>query len=189
MNQASLQPQNQSLHNEYHKRFAPIAKHHFQMMLVAMIATLLYVTYVTQFSAPTTEHAAPLVKSTNLIFKDDSNGDILVEVLGSETEKSSVSSVKVLRFSGEQGFLRGTLRALARDRRVRNLSPEAPFVLALDQDGRLAITDTLTNKGIDLVAFGTDNLAVFEQLLMSATIDASASTVKPTQTELPKEMK
>jgi putative photosynthetic complex assembly protein len=189
MNHAFLRPQNHSLQNNYQKRFAPIGKHHFQMMLIAMIAALLYVTYVTQFSTPTQEQAVAVVKATNLVFKDDANGDILIEVLPTDSTNSAAKAVKVLRFSGEQGFLRGTLRALARDRRIRGLSPAAPFVLALDQSGRLSITDSLTNKGIDLIAFGSDNLAVFEQILINATEGNDATALTPNQTDFSKEMK
>ncbi len=189
MNNASLRTHSQSLNNDYQKRFAPIGKRHFQMMLAAMLVTLLYATYITQFNTPTKEESATYLKTTNLVFKDDQNGDILIEVLPNETATTVTGTSKVLRFSGEQGFLRGTLRALARERRLRNLSPAAPFVLALDQEGRLSITDSLTHKGIDLEAFGPDNSAVFEQLLINATNSTSSSELSKKQTEFSKEMK
>lgn len=187
MTQVFLQPQGKSLTNAYQKQLMPIGKHHFKMMLLIMIATLLYVTYETQFTSQTHEQAVAVVKSTFLVFKDGSNGDILVEVINSGEQNSRSS--KSLRLSGEQGFLRGTLRALARERKVRNLSPDAPFVLTLDKNASLSITDPLTQKGINLEAFGSDNLAVFEQLLFQATDDSAQSTQYPTKNDAFKEMK
>jgi CheY-like chemotaxis protein len=86
-----------------------------------------------------------------LVFKDDANGDILIEILQA-SRQASQQGESVLRFSGEQGFLRGTLRALARERKSRHLSPEAPFELALHQDGRLSITDTGCGMDVDTLA-------------------------------------
>jgi putative photosynthetic complex assembly protein len=169
MNQATVQTQNHLQSENGEKPFSPISGRHFQMMILIMLATLIYVTYVTQFTSQENLQTTDIVLKRNLIIKDDANGDILIEVASLNSQKTDQDTLKVMRFSGEQGFLRGTLRALARERRVRNLSPTAPFELALDRDGRLTLTDSITNKGIDLEAFGPDNLAVFEQLLLKAS--------------------
>jgi putative photosynthetic complex assembly protein len=70
---------------------------------------------------------------------------------------------------GEQGFLRGVLRGLARDRRQHGVGAEAPYLLSLHDDGRLLITDPSTGQRIDLASFGVDNAAVFTQWLPTAT--------------------
>jgi len=170
--------QTQSLAHRGQKSLNPITKKHFQVMLMAMVLSLVYVTYTTQFSSsvPAREEGSAIIQKTILGIKDDSNGDILIELIADKTRSNNDSEVqtnKVLRFSGEQGFLRGTLRALARDRRLRNLSSEAPFELALYENGRLSITDTLTSRGIDLEAFGPDNVAVFAKILQEFTKDSS----------------
>ena len=157
------------------KSFNPITKRHFQAMLLAMVVSLLYATYITQFSSAVEAQTSPIVQKTMLSIKDDSNGDILIELIADKNQDKNYQKAQtsqVLRFSGEQGFLRGTLRALARDRRLRNLTSEAPFELALHEDGRLSITDTLTAKGIDLEAFGPDNAAVFAKILQEFTKDS-----------------
>ncbi len=164
----------------------PIGWRHFLMMLAVMLATLFYVTCVTQWSSKETVDSARSVMTEQLVFKDDPNGDILIEVLPTPT-KPGLTGESSLRFSGEQGFLRGTLRALARDRKVRHLSPEAPFELALHQDGHLSITDTLTHHGIDLEAFGPDNLAVFVKILQACAQATSPSVTTISHTNTSKE--
>jgi putative photosynthetic complex assembly protein len=160
----------------------PIGVRHLQVMVAVMLAALIYVTYVTQFSSKIAQDTSPSVMTQQLVFKDDANGDILIEILQA-SRQAGQQGESVLRFSGEQGFLRGTLRALARERKSRHLSPEAPFELALHQDGRLSITDTLTHQGIDLEAFGPDNLAVFVAILHGSS-QTAAQTTAPTQRSL-----
>ena len=163
MNQLSVDHSNTV--GEKQRAFSPITRRHFQAMLIVMVLTLGYATYQTQFGSPNVDVNSLTIQKTTLKISDASNGDILITVLDDEQTSIQEKTHKVIRFSGEQGFLRGTLRALARERRMRNLTAEAPFELALFQDGRLSITDTLTNKGIDIEAFGPDNVAVFMKVL------------------------
>lgn len=69
------------------------------------------------------------------------------------------------RVQGEQGFLRGSLRALARERRMREIGALPPFELAARADGRLTLIDTATGARLDLESFGPTNAAVFARLL------------------------
>ena len=71
-------------------------------------------------------------------------------------------------FEGENGFLRGTLRGLARTRRSEQVSPAVPFHLAQWPDGRLTLDDPATGRHIELLAFGADNAGVFARLLALA---------------------
>lgn len=66
---------------------------------------------------------------------------------------------------GEDGFIRGTLRGLARDRRMRDLGPEAPFRLVAWSDGRLTLDDPATGRRLDLLAFGQTQAEAFARLL------------------------
>jgi len=168
MNQFSISGQKSS--SESQGSFSPITRRHFRAMLLVMVLALGYATYETQFNASHTTDDSPALQKMNLIINDDSNGDILITVINLKPNSESGVNNQVLRFSGEQGFLRGTLRALARERHMRNLTSDAPFELALHEDGRLTITDTLTNKGIDLQAFGPDNVAVFAKILAKSAI-------------------
>lgn len=71
----------------------------------------------------------------------------------------------VERYEGEQGFLRGTLRAMARQRKVNGVGAEQPFELILHADGRLTLHDPATGTKIALESFGSKNIGVFARLL------------------------
>jgi putative photosynthetic complex assembly protein len=68
---------------------------------------------------------------------------------------------------GTNGFIRGVLRGLARDRRSRGISQEPAFRLAQWPDGRLSLEDLATGKRIELGSFGATNRAAFAQILAS----------------------
>lgn len=94
-----------------------------------------------------------------LQFSDLPGGDIAV--LDADTHE------RVARFSGEQGFLRSTLRALARERHREKIGPEAPLLLMGRTDGRLTLLDPTTQQRIDLESFGPSNAAVFASLRLA----------------------
>jgi putative photosynthetic complex assembly protein len=66
---------------------------------------------------------------------------------------------------GTNGFVRGTLRALARGRRQADLGRDIPFRLAAWRDGRVMLQDTATGREVELNAFGDTNKDVFLRLL------------------------
>ncbi len=68
----------------------------------------------------------------------------------------------------QDGFVRGTLRALAQSRQRAGLGREAPFSLVHFEDGRLALSDTATGREVALEAFGPTNAQAFARLLASA---------------------
>lgn len=98
-----------------------------------------------------------VVKERTLLFEDRADGAIVVREAGDGRE------VDVL--TGEQGFIRGTLRSFARARRGLGHGPAEPFRLAGWSSGRLTLDDLATGQRIELDAFGTANVAVFARLL------------------------
>jgi putative photosynthetic complex assembly protein len=94
-----------------------------------------------------------------LQFADSPDGD--VTVIDANTQQA------VARFSGEQGFLRSTLRALARERHREKIGTDAPFLLIGRADGRLTLLDPTTQQRIDLESFGPNNAAVFASLRLA----------------------
>ena len=108
---------------------------------------------------------APVQWQRSLHFADSPGGDVTVQ--DADTRET------VARFSGEQGFLRSTLRALARERHRENIGPQAPFVLVGRTDGRLTLLDPSTGQRIDLEAFGPSNAAVFASLRLTGPATAS----------------
>ena len=79
----------------------------------------------------------------------------------------AASGKEIAQFQGEQGFLRGTLRAMARERHSRGLGSEAPFLLMGHVDGRVTLRDTATGERLNLESFGPTNSAVYSQLRLA----------------------
>ena len=63
------------------------------------------------------------------------------------------------------GFLRATIRALARERKRDGGNDLTPFRLSALADGRLVLEDLATGHEVDLEAFGPTNAGRFAQLL------------------------
>lgn len=103
------------------------------------------------------EPDARAVASRELRFDDANDGSIVIT--------DAASGQPVARLSGEQGFVRGALRALARERRRSGADAGPPFQLLARADGRLTLVDPVTQQRIDLESFGPTNAAVFARLL------------------------
>jgi putative photosynthetic complex assembly protein len=108
--------------------------------------------------APATE--APPIAQRTLKFNDLPDGGIAI--IDAATGRTLDTA------HGEQGFLRGTLRALVRERRQRGLTEQAALLLTARADGRLVLSDPATGAHIDLQSFGPDNAAVFARWLPSS---------------------
>lgn len=107
---------------------------------------------------PVAEPMAPVVQSRELRFADRADGAVLVyDRQGDE--------VVDLVPPGSGGFVRGVLRALARERRLQGDGASTPFRLSRLVDGRLTLEDLATGRVIDLKAFGHTNEGAFAQLL------------------------
>lgn len=94
----------------------------------------------------------------DLRFIDGSDGSVVVETLDGERLTA------VAAFS-ENGFIRGVMRGMARERHMRNVGPDAPFRLTLWADQSLTLTDMETGREVELSAFGPTNRAAFVALL------------------------
>lgn len=98
-----------------------------------------------------------IAQTRTLRFADEADGS----VAAIDTDSGQL----VRRFEGEQGFLRGTLRAMLRERRMRGIDAAPPFQLILHSDGRLTLHDPSTGTRIALESFGETNTRVFARLL------------------------
>ncbi|MEZ5788815.1 MAG: photosynthetic complex assembly protein PuhC [Xanthobacteraceae bacterium] len=117
------------------------------------------------YGLPDTSEAAP-VAMRELRFLDQPDG--AVAVIDPPTEQ-------VLTFlaPGTNGFVRATLRGLARARKRQDIGTEPPFRLKRMADGRLILDDPTTGRHVDLAAFGSTNAAAFARLLMPQSADAT----------------
>jgi putative photosynthetic complex assembly protein len=100
---------------------------------------------------------APPVAQRSLRFEDRPDGSVAVIDARSGQQVDAVH--------GEAGFLRGALRAMARERRKQGLGAEPAFELVARADGRLTLLDPSTGERVDLESFGPTNAATFARLL------------------------
>jgi putative photosynthetic complex assembly protein len=107
-----------------------------------------------------TEADAATVMSRSLRYEDRPDGSIAVR---DGRDNSLVTIIE----PGTNGFMRGTMRGLARERKSRGIGPEQAFQLVARADGRLTLIDPATDRRIDLESFGPTNAAAFAQLLNS----------------------
>jgi putative photosynthetic complex assembly protein len=106
----------------------------------------------------TTPHDGAPVLTRSLGFEDRADGAILVRDADADREIALLEP-------GSNGFIRGALRALVRDRRREGVGGRAPFRLAAWPDGRLTLEDPATGTSIGLEAFGVTNMESFARLL------------------------
>ncbi|MDP3493919.1 MAG: photosynthetic complex assembly protein PuhC [Hyphomonadaceae bacterium] len=106
------------------------------------------------------ETAKP-VAARDLVFFDMENGAVEVRESGGER-------VVFVAEPGTNGFIRGVMRGMARNRHAHGLGQEEAFRLAQWQNGRLSLEDLATGKVIELGAFGAENRKAFAQLLSAA---------------------
>jgi putative photosynthetic complex assembly protein len=93
-----------------------------------------------------------------LTFAD--RGDGSVEVIDATLNRS----LSVIH-AGEGAFLRGVLRALTAERRTGGHGMSQPFELRKEAADRLILIDKATGREILLNAFGSENVAFFDQFL------------------------
>lgn len=91
-----------------------------------------------------------------LHFEDSPDGQVLV--------RDAASGREIARYAGEQGFVRGALRVLTRERARRGIGAQPPFLLVGHGPSRLMLADPATGERIHLESFGPANVAVFAQL-------------------------
>ena len=101
--------------------------------------------------------AAATLSERLLRFEDRPGGGVAVI--------DGVTGQLLTTVTGEQGFLRGAIRALARDRIARKIGPEQPFKLISREGGRLTLFDPVSGQRVDLESFGPSNAGVFAPFL------------------------
>lgn len=104
---------------------------------------------------------APAVSVREFRFEDRPDGSIVVLDAAGTHLLDTVAP-------GSNGFLRGTMRGLARERKRQGISPELPFRMIGRADGKLTLEDPGTGRRVDLGSFGPTNAAVFAQIMASA---------------------
>ena len=140
---------------------SPVAK-----MLIAdvIIIVLLLVFINSRDLSQVREPDASPVQVLQLRFEDRPDGSIAV--IDYKTGK------QIEAVQGEAGFVRGTLRGLAQERKRRGLDSGPPFELIYRADGRLTLADTATGRMVDLESFGPTNAGTFFRLFNASNVVA-----------------
>jgi putative photosynthetic complex assembly protein len=132
---------------------SPVAK----VLIAALMSIILLLVFINSRDlGKVREPDASPTQVLQLRFEDRPDGSIAV--INYKTGK------QIDLVQGEAGFVRGTLRGLAQERKRRGLDSGPPFELIYRTDGRLTLSDTATGRLVDLESFGPTNASTFFRL-------------------------
>ncbi len=149
------------IHDQPFPRFALI-------IAGTLVGTVLLATTVARISgmqptaSPVAERTAAhvaAVQSRDLRFFDQSDGSLRI------VDAATGSTAGGVAAGSKSGFIRGVMRGLARDRHLRGIGIEPPFRLTLWANGQLSLTDSVSDRTIELSGFGDTNRTAFLELL------------------------
>ena len=98
--------------------------------------------------------------SRDFRFEDRADGALLV------TDVAANRLVFIFPAGSNTGFIRGVMRGLMRERRLKEVDRAGSVTVTQWADGALTLTDTSTGRIIELGSFGHTNRAAFAQLLV-----------------------
>lgn len=84
------------------------------------------------------------------------------------SDANSGETVKVIEF-GQGGFLRATMRRMAKARLAAGVGAEPPFKLTLWENGALSLSDPETGREAEIYGFGADHTKTFADMLKEPT--------------------
>lgn len=148
-------------HSDLLPRGALVAAGSLVLFAFAVTATV-RIAHIRPAASPSDIRAAAhveLAAARNLRFIDRNDGAVIIE----DADKGDTASV--IEPGQQTGFIRGVMRGLARERRMRGIGDGPAFKLELWRDGQLSLTDTATGRSVELTAFGSSNRAAFVALL------------------------
>jgi putative photosynthetic complex assembly protein len=122
-------------------------------------ATLGRVTHMATWTPTSTPISERILR-----FEDGPKGSVLVYDATRNPTDAGARPIAVE--TGQNGFLRGTLRGFDRTRHLSGVAEDSPFELTAYANGRLTLVDPATNRHTDLEAFGPTNMAVFAHFLI-----------------------
>ena len=137
----------------------PMPRGPLRAIAALVIAIVVTVVAVRWSGMQIREPDAQAVAQRSLRFADRPDGGVSII--------DARSGLVVDTVQGEAGFLRGAMRALARERMRRGFGSEQAFDLIARADGRLTLSDPTTGQRLDLESFGPTNAATFARLLAS----------------------
>jgi putative photosynthetic complex assembly protein len=145
---------------------APRAFNPMLLLAAAAVSSLLLVASARWSGTPVQQFDSPVTHSRALQFDDTPAGAVVVH--------DANTGLEVALFEGEQGFVRGVLRSMARSRKLQSADRHAPLMLQNHADGSLSLYDASTGERINLESFGHTQRATFARLQDTATLPAAA---------------
>lgn len=127
-------------------------------ILVVLSLTLTGIARLTGYR-PAAPPPSTVVERYALRFEDRSDGSVLV--FSGDRQVDTLAP-------GTNGFVRGVLRGLVRERRADHVGEAPPFLLTRWADGRLSLDDPSTGRHVDLEVFGPTNAAAFAAILVAS---------------------
>lgn len=109
----------------------------------------------------TAQNVAP-AQERALRFADRADGAVVV------SDAASGATVKIIEF-GQGGFVRATLRRMARARAAAGIGAEPPFMLTRWANGALSLRDPETGREAEIQGFGADHSRAFAEMLDGPT--------------------
>ena len=110
---------------------------------------------------PAEAPASTVVESHDLRFADRADGAVLIY-------DAKDGELAYTIAPGTNGFVRGVLRGLVRDRRAEKIGSAPPFRLTRWANGRLSLDDPSTGRHVDLEVFGQTNAGAFADILLAS---------------------
>lgn len=120
---------------------------------------------IPQSANPTASRAEQNIapaQSRELRFTDRADGAVVV------TDASTGAEVKIIEF-GKGGFVRATMRRMAKTRMAAGIGAEPPFKLVRWENGALSLTDPQTGREAEIHGFGADHSLIFAEMLEGPT--------------------
>jgi putative photosynthetic complex assembly protein len=102
-------------------------------------------------------HVMP-AQERSLRFIDRADGAVVV------SDANSGETVTVIPF-GQGGFLRATMRRMAKVRIAAGIGKEPPFTLTRWENGALSLKDPATGRDAEIYGFGPDHTKIFADML------------------------
>jgi putative photosynthetic complex assembly protein len=113
---------------------------------------------------------AAFTAKVDLFFEDQDDGSVVV--------RDAFDGRVVDRLDpGTNGFLRATLRTLVNARDSVGAGSETPFTVGRTESGRVVLYDPVSNRNIDLRAFGQQNAQAFVRFLTDAGAEGNSSAM------------
>jgi putative photosynthetic complex assembly protein len=154
-----------SLVNHSHEQTVPKGAIWFGAGMIAftlIAASVVRLGYAPVSASPvairTAAHLVPTA-TRSLSFGDLAGGGLRI------TDAATRGVVKSIAPGEPSGFIRGLLRGLGRERRMKHVGMAVPYRLESWSNGQLSLTDTGTGRSIELSAFGSTNRAFMADLL------------------------